>query len=380
MLATLSFSATGSQALLDPRNVRVASAEELREAFRAARDRALSLDLSALNRMLRLDRRRRHLELQAATSWSSLASYLCEHYGAGNASTRVEALPGLIGDAVARNDAGPDGVPVSAHVEAITMVLADGDLRRADRQTNSGLFRLALGGHGLIGVLYSVTLRVDSLLQSAANAEPPVILDLSPVASTGVGRRSAEFLVPPTELDAALAELREVAAKHRVELHGIAVRKLRPESETILRWASREWASLRLIFSMRPTLGASVHAAEIEREFLDCVLRHGGSFPLDASQLATLAQFEACYPSLREFLSAKRRFDPANRLENGWYRRLAAMLRSEWPAVQASAGAEYSTCTFSAASHSASSPSSRSSGTTRQSSPSTTSQLPAPLR
>lgn len=338
MLATLTFPARDSRAMLDPRNVRVRSAEELREAFHAARERALALDLSALNRMLRLDRRRRLLELQAATSWSSLASYLGEHYASPNAVMLAAAFPGSVGDTVARNDAGPDGVPVSAHVEALTLVLADGQVRRADRQTNAGLFRLALGGHGLIGVLYSITLRVDSLLQAAAAAEPPVSIELMP--SRAGSARQVDFLVPPASLDAALTELKALAREHRVELHQVAVRKLHPESETVLRWASREWAAVNLHYALRATLGASVRANEVERQFLACVLRHGGSFSLASSLLPTLAQLQACYPMLREFLAAKRRLDPDGRLQTTWYRRVCAMLRSEWPAAQAAAGAE----------------------------------------
>jgi hypothetical protein len=338
MLATLTFAARGSQAMLDPRNVRVSSVEELREAFHAARERALALDLSALNRMLRLDRRRRLLELQAATSWSSLASYLVEHYAAPNAAVLAAAFPGAVGDTVGRNDAGPDGVPIAAHVEAVTLVLADGEVRRADRQTNAGLFRLALGGHGLIGVLYSVTLRVDSLL-AAAHAEPPVSIDITP-CTAAANPRAVELLIPPANLDAALAELKAIALEHRVDLHHISVRKLQPEAETVLRWARREWAGVEIRYSVRATLGACAHANQIERQFLDCALRHAGSFPLSATHLPTLAQFEACYPTLREFVAAKRRLDPENRLQTSWYARLRAKLRPDAPAGQAKAGAE----------------------------------------
>jgi FAD/FMN-containing dehydrogenase len=298
------------------------------------------LQPGAAGRMLRLHRRRRQLEVQAGTSWASLAAYLSEHEGGPHATRLADAFAGSIGGAVSHNDAGPDGVPIAAHVEAITLVLADGETRRADRQTNQALLRLAIGGHGLIGMLYSVTLRIDSLLRAAAHAEGPVALDLTPPATSAAEPRCAEFLVPPEKLDPVLAQLKELAAEHRVALHGIAVRRLQPEAETVLRWASREWAGVQVRFSMRATLGACVHATEIERKFLDCVLRAGGSFPLAASRLATLAQFEARYPSLREFLAAKRRFDPADRLQTGWYRRLSAMLRAERPAAQTGPGVE----------------------------------------
>lgn len=340
MLATLTVPARDAPAMYEPRTVTVRSADELCDALHAARERTLALDLSALDRMLRLDRRRNRLEVQAATSWPSLAAYLGEHGGGPQAAVLGEALSGSIGDAVARNDAGPDGVPVAAHVEAMTLVLADGELRRADRQTDAGLFRLAAGGHGLIGVLYSVTLRVDSLLRAAANPQTPVSIALAQPAAASADSRSADFLVPPPDLDRVLEEFKELAAQHRVELHQVAVRKFQPESDTVLRWASREWAAVRVRYSIGPTLGARVHATEIERRFLDCALRRGGSFPLGASHLPSLAQFEACYPSLREFLAAKRRLDPANRLQTAWYRRLAAMLRSEWPAGQPSAELE----------------------------------------
>ena len=339
MLATLRWTPADLRAIHPPKAVLVRSVDELRDALRAARERALALDLSALNRMLRLDRRRKLLELQAATSWASLAGYLAEHYSASQAAILAETASACIGESLARNDAGPDGTPLSAHVEAITLFTADGELRRADRQTNSALFRLALGGHGLIGVLYSVTLRVDSLLQAATAAEPPISIDLmQPQRATRL--RQVDFLVPPESLDATLTALKALAYEHRIELQRIAVRRLRAESETVLRWASREWAGVSLRYAPRATLGACVYANEIERQFLECVLRHGGSFSLGAPHLPTLAQLETCYPMLREFLSAKRRLDPESRLQTPWFRWFNAMLCAEWPAAQARAGAE----------------------------------------
>ena len=341
MLATLTFPAMADlRAAPDPATVVVRSPEELRGALHAARDRTLSLDLSALNRMLRLDRRRKRLELQAATSWSSLAAYLSEHGGGAHAGLLAQAFCGSVGDSVSANEAGPDGEPLAVHVEAISLVSAQGELRRADRQTNAGLFRLAVGGHGLLGVLYSVTLRIDSLLNAAARAETLVSLDLAQPGPKSAEPRAVRFFVPPAKLDAVLESFKELAEEHRVELDSVAVRKVHPEHETVLRWATREWASVQLRYAVRPTLGACAHATEIERRWLGVALQQGGSFPIGTSSLPTLAQFEACYPALREFIAGKRRQDPADRFQNSWYRRVSAMLRSEWPAAQASAGAE----------------------------------------
>lgn len=330
MLATLTFPAIGDlHAAPGQATIPVRSVDELRRALRAAGERALALDLSALNRMLRLDGERRQIELQAATPWSSLADYLRERGAAPDAATLVAGLPGCVGDMVSANAPGPDGVPIVVHVEAIVLVTPEGDLRRADREANASLFRLAIGGHGLFGVLYSVTLRIDSLLRAAAYAEAAVALDLArPGQSPGIVR-TAEFLVPPAQLDTVLAGFKDLAAERRIALQGVSVRRLQPEQETFLRWATREWASVTLRYGMRQTLGACVHATEIERLFLDSVLALGGSFPIGAAHLPTPAQLDACYPALGEFVAEKRRYDPTERLQTPWYRRVAVMLRGD---------------------------------------------------
>lgn len=330
MLATLA-----SPAIVEPGATRreetlfVRSADDLRRALRVARERRLVLDTSALNRMLRLDGERDRLELQAATPWRAIAGYLGERAAGLDAGLQTAGLPDSVGEAVSANAAGPDGTPLVSHVEAITLVTPDGELRRVDREANLNLFRLAVGGHGLFGVLYSVTLRVDSLLRSAQRAQAPVELDLTgPAVAGGVSRR-AEVLVPPEMLDRVFSDFRELAAERRVTLQKVLVRKLRPENETFLPWASREWAALTIDFCTRPTLGASVHAAEIHRLLLEIALSHGGSFPVPEAFIASLAQIHACFPGISAFVAEKRRYDPAERMQNRWYRRVAALLRSQ---------------------------------------------------
>ena len=330
MLATLTFPESADLHAARPQDtLRVRSADDLRRALRAARERALALDLSALNRILRLDGERGQIELQAATPWTSVERTLGERGALSVPGVLASALPASVGEAVAENAAGPDGTPMVAHVEAITLVTPDGELRRADRELNSNLFRLALGGHGLFGVLYSVTLRLDSMLRAAERAQAPVGLDLSQSGGAAGVCRTAEFLVPPGELERVLAAFKKLAAERRIALQNVVVRKLRPEHETFLCWATRDWAGVTLRYCTRPTLGASVHAAEIQRLLLDTALAHGGSFPIGSAHLATPAQLAACYPKLADFVAEKRRYDPAERLQNGWYRRAAALLLGE---------------------------------------------------
>src|SRR5258706_5872472 len=328
MNATLALPCSADlHAARSPSTIPVRSAEELRRALHAARERALRLDVSGLNRMLRLDCQRRLIELQAATPWSAVGAYLSEHGVAPGAAGFAGTLAGSVGEAVAENRPLADGTPISLHVEAITLVTAEGDMRRADRHANSALFLLAIGGHGLLGVLYSVTLRIDSLLRAVDRVEPPVVLDLAQSVDPGSVARQAGFLVAPGQLDAVLASFKVLAAERRIHLENVTVRRLRPEDETFLRWATREWAEVTVRYSMRQTLSACVHATEIERLLLDTVVAGGGSFRIGGALRPSVEQMERCYPQLGEFLAEKKRHDPAERLQNGWYRRLVAALR-----------------------------------------------------
>ena len=308
--------------------IRVRSAADLRDALRHARERPFTLDGSGLDRVLGFDAERGRLELQAATPWSELVRYLAQHGIAIDAYAGLRGLPPTVGEAVSQAACGPDGGPISAHVAALALFTPDGELRRADRDTNGDLFRLAVGGHGAIGLLYSVTLCVESLRRGAA-AAAPVELSVAEGQSTAAPECAIECLVPPAALQAYLQELRSLLEERRIALHGITVRRYRPDPDACLRWASREWAGVEVRFGVRNTLGASVAAAEVRRALLGLALANGGSFPIRDLRDATRGQLESCYPMIAAFLADKRRSDPADRLQNAWYQRLAAIMRSQ---------------------------------------------------
>src|SRR5947207_2679688 len=61
-------------------------------------------------------------------------------------------------------------------------------------------------------------------------------------------------------------------------------------------------------------------------ELIDAAIEAGGSFHIACTADATREQTEACYPQLKSFLAEKRRFDPHERLVNGWYLHQRALL------------------------------------------------------
>lgn len=317
--------------------VRVRSANELRNALRQARGQALTLDASGLDRVLHADAARGLLEVQAATSWRDLAGQLASRGIALDSFAGLSGLPATVGEAVSKACAGPDGLPVSAHVIAVTLVTPDGELRRADRHANPQLLELVLGGQGVLGVLYSLTLSIESLRRSAAQSAAAAELCM-PEAGSASAACTIECLLPPAELDGFLNEVRSLTDERRRPLLGISVRRTLPDRSCHLNWATREWARVEIRFGTKTTLGASVVAAEVRRALLAAALARGGSFPVADLRDATRQQLETCYPMLKGFLAEKRRIDPAERLRNSWYRRASATLRAESCEVRWSRG------------------------------------------
>jgi len=311
---------------------KVRSAEELRAVLRAPGTRISTADLSQLDRVLRLDARAGRIEVQAGVSWRALADYLGAQSIEGTAALADAAglagLPHSLGACVGGNPAGPDGTPFSALVEALAIVTADGELRRASRSAQAELFRAALGGHGLFGAVYSVTLRIDALVQAFAAATPPVRLDGAAGAPSQNGIRLC-LMVPPARLEAFLADLRASFDDYRLPIGDLSVRRAMPEHETLLRWATEELALVEVGFADRGTLPSRVAATQLRRTLIAGALAQGGRFELATGLDASREQVEAAYPMFSAFLAEKRRHDPQERLDGAWYRHYRSLFQRE---------------------------------------------------
>lgn len=297
---------------------RPVSAGELCQTMRTGTLQPRRFEEASLDRILCHDAKRGLLEVQSGTPWSALA----DHGGAAFA-------PGTVGASVAMNAAGPDGRPVVAHLRAFTLVTADGELRRASRDSTPELFRLAVGGFGVFGPFYSLTLDLASLSRAAAAAAAPVFLKLPAETPAQGSRCGVELLVPPEAAEACIAQARAALGDRPCTLDRLEARYALPEEETFLRWARREYAVLRIECRFRPTLGASANALQLCAQLIELALATGGAVAPASLPLASRAQAQACYPMLGAFLAEKRRYDPAERVWSAWYRGTRDLLRRE---------------------------------------------------
>lgn len=128
---------------------------------------AVLLDSTGLKRVLSFNPQQGTVEVEAGITWPDLVNHLVEaqegqarQWGIAQKQTGADRL--CLGGAVSANvhGRGLKMRPLIGNIESITLVDAAGKVRQCSRQKNVELFRLAVGGYGLFGVIYSVTLRL----------------------------------------------------------------------------------------------------------------------------------------------------------------------------------------------------------------------------
>jgi FAD/FMN-containing dehydrogenase len=127
----------------------------------------LCVDTRPLRRVLGFDAERGLLEVEAGIQWPAVIDHLLaaqrdrpRAWGIVQKQTGADRL--TLGGALAANvhGRGLRFPPIVADVESLVLVDAEGEERRCSRTENPELFRLAVGGYGLFGVVTSVTLRL----------------------------------------------------------------------------------------------------------------------------------------------------------------------------------------------------------------------------
>ena len=125
------------------------------------------VDTRGLHRILDLDTRTGVVEVEAGIQWPELVAGLLERQqGQAKVWTIAQKQTGAdrlcIGGALAANIHGR-GLrmrPIIDDVVSFTLVNGRGELVECSRKDNADLFRLAIGGYGLFGVIYSVRLKL----------------------------------------------------------------------------------------------------------------------------------------------------------------------------------------------------------------------------
>src|SRR5881397_1405352 len=128
---------------------------------------SICIDTRDLDRVVSFDRERGLLEAEAGIQWPKLIrAYLDAEAGEtkqwGIAQKQTGADTFTLGGSLSSNvhGRGLRMKPLISNIESFTMITADGKRIRCSREENSELFRLAIGGYGIFGLIDTVTLRL----------------------------------------------------------------------------------------------------------------------------------------------------------------------------------------------------------------------------
>jgi FAD/FMN-containing dehydrogenase len=128
---------------------------------------AVLLDTRPMKRIVDLDAERGVVEAEAGIQWPELVDGLIAmQQGAARPWGIVQKQTGAdrltLGGALGANIHGRGLAlrPIIGEVESFTLMDGDGNLRTCSRTENSELFRLAIGGYGLFGVITRVRLKL----------------------------------------------------------------------------------------------------------------------------------------------------------------------------------------------------------------------------
>ena len=125
------------------------------------------LDIRRLDRVLGFDVERGLIEVESGMQWPKLLAELtsaqrgrAKQWGFAQKQTGADRL--TMGGCLSANVHGRGLTlpPFIGDVESFTLLDPAGELKNCSRTENPELFRLAIGGYGLFGFIYSVTLRL----------------------------------------------------------------------------------------------------------------------------------------------------------------------------------------------------------------------------
>jgi FAD/FMN-containing dehydrogenase len=128
---------------------------------------SICIDTRELNRLISFDRERGLLEAEAGIQWPKLIrAYLNaqadekKQWGIAQKQTGADTFT-LCGSLSANvHGRGLRMKPIISNIDSFSLITADGKSIRCSREENSELFRLAIGGYGLFGLIDTVTLRL----------------------------------------------------------------------------------------------------------------------------------------------------------------------------------------------------------------------------
>lgn len=118
------------------------------------------IDIRNYNKIIKLDKKKKLITVQTGVTWEQIQKYINPY----NLAIKVMQTAHIftVGGSLSVNAHGRDPKfgPLIETIQAIRIVLASGEIVEASRTKNYELFRLAIGGYGLFGIILEADIQL----------------------------------------------------------------------------------------------------------------------------------------------------------------------------------------------------------------------------
>lgn len=189
------------------------------------------------------------------------------------------------------------------------------DARRA-------IFRLSEGsnrGKAIRWLAEKIHARITNGMRNTRNeVMSPDIHDLWPT-NFSTHDILQEYFVPYEQFGAMLSNLRELVPKYELDLLNVTIRDIREDKDTLLNYARGDMFAFVLFFAHDGETSTEERFKTFTETLGERVVSRGGTFYLPYRLTYSRQLFQKAYPRWEQFLSLKRRFDPAEILSSAFY-------------------------------------------------------------
>jgi len=155
------------------------------------------------------------------------------------------------------------------------------------------------------------------------------------VRELGEGDRSEktwvlqEYFIPVENFDRFVPKMRDIFAKHEVDVVNVSIRHALPDPDSYLSWARNEVFAFVIYHSQGTTAADRQQVGIWTREMIDAILSENGAYYLPYQPHATNDQFRAAYPNADQYFAVKQAVDPDNRFRNKLWEKYYPTKRAE---------------------------------------------------
>jgi FAD/FMN-containing dehydrogenase len=140
--------------------------------------------------------------------------------------------------------------------------------------------------------------------------------ELEPASRASSTYALQEYFVPVDRFSDFVSRMRNVLARHHVNVINISIRHVLQDSQSLLAWARGDVFGFVIYYKQGTSAAAQTEVGVWARELIDAALSVDGTYYLPYQLHATEAQFRRAYPRAAEFFALKRQLDSAGKLRN----------------------------------------------------------------